>query len=245
MATFLLIHGAWQGSWAWQNLTPLIEAAGHTAIAVDLPGDGHDDTPPETVTTMLIAEKVAELIDQAAAPVILVGHSMGGTVASQACELRSDKIAVAIYLCAFLLPDGQSCIDFYERAWKPHMTGAHARITYSEDGHVSVIDPEAAVDVFFNTTDPAIARAAAAQLTPQPEASRRSRLQLSDEKYGSVPRVYIETLRDQSVFPELQKKMYTETPVEKLYSLDTDHAPLVGAPDKLTAILCEIAKDYS
>jgi len=50
MATFLLIHGA------WQKLTPLIEVAGHTAIAVDLPGDGHDDTPPETVTTMLNAE---------------------------------------------------------------------------------------------------------------------------------------------------------------------------------------------
>jgi len=47
MATFFLIHGAWQGAWVWQKLTPLIEAAGHAAVAVDLPGDGHDDTPPK------------------------------------------------------------------------------------------------------------------------------------------------------------------------------------------------------
>ncbi|MGY8957303.1 MAG: alpha/beta fold hydrolase, partial [Alphaproteobacteria bacterium] len=56
MATFLLIHGAWQGAWAWQRLAPLLEAAGHTAVAVDLPGDGSDDTTPENVTTMLYAE---------------------------------------------------------------------------------------------------------------------------------------------------------------------------------------------
>jgi len=99
--------------------------------------------------------------------------------------------------------------------------------------------------VFHNTADPAEARAAAAQLTPQPESSRRSRLQLSAANYGTVPRIYIETLRDQSVFNELQKQMYTETPVEKLYTLDTDHAPQLSAPKQLTEMLCEIAKDYS
>jgi len=94
MATFLLIHGAWQGAWAWDILIPHLEAAGHTGIAVELPGDGHDDTPPETVTTMLCAEKVAGMIDQIEGPVIVVGHSMGGTVASQVSELRPDRISL-------------------------------------------------------------------------------------------------------------------------------------------------------
>ena len=118
MGTFLLIHGAWQGAWAWQRLTPLLEAAGHTAIAVDLPGDGSDDTTPENVTTMLYAEHVAELIEASEPPVIVVGHSMGGTVASQVSELCPDQIAIAVYLCAFLLPDGESIVDFYGRAWE-------------------------------------------------------------------------------------------------------------------------------
>jgi pimeloyl-ACP methyl ester carboxylesterase len=134
VAKFLLIHGAWQGAWAWQQVTPLLTSAGHTVIAVDLPGDGSDDTPPEDVTTMLYAERAAALIDQAAEPVIVVGHSMGGTVAAQVSELRSCHITVAIYLCAFLLPDGESIVDFYDRAWEDWMTGAHARVSYSEDG---------------------------------------------------------------------------------------------------------------
>lgn len=245
MATFLLIHGAWQGSWAWQKLTPMLEAAGHTAIAVDLPGDGHDDTPPENVTTMLYAERVAELIDAATAPVIVVGHSMGGTVAAQVSELRHDKIARAVYLCAFLLPDGESIVDFYDRAWEDWMTGAHARVSYSADSHASMIDPDSAIDVFYNTATPEDARAAATQLTPQPEGGRRSKLQRSAKKFGTVPRTYIETLRDQSVFPELQKRMYSETPCEKVYSLDTDHAPQLSDPEALAEILVEIARDYS
>ncbi len=241
MATFVLVHGAWQGAWAWSRVVPLLEANGHTAIAVDLPGNGHDDTAPGDVTTMLYAEHVASLIDGAAAPVILVGHSMGGTVAAQTSELRPDAISVAVYLCAFLLPDGESIVDFYDRAWEDWMTGAHARVSYSDDGHLSMIDPASAVNVFYNTADPADAKIAASQLTPQPEGGRRSRLHLGDENFARVPRIYIETLQDRSVFNELQKRMYTETPCETLHTLDTDHAPQLSAPDELTAILLEVA----
>jgi len=47
--TFILVHGAWQGAWAWDTIVARLEAAGHPAIAVDLPGDGHDNTPPQEI----------------------------------------------------------------------------------------------------------------------------------------------------------------------------------------------------
>jgi len=250
MAHFILVHGAWQGAWAWARVTPLLLATGHSAVAVDLPGNGHNDgVAAADVTTMVYAEHVAGLIAEASeedgGPVILVGHSMGGTVAAQTSELRPDRIAVAAYLCAFLLPNGESIVDFYGRAWADWMTGAHARLRYSEDGNLSMIDPASAVDVFYNAADPDDAQAAAARLTPQPEGGRRSKLQLSDENFGRVPRVYIETLRDQSVFNELQKRMYTETPCAALHTLDTDHAPQLSAPDALAEILLGIAGSYT
>lgn len=247
MAHFLLVHGAWQGAWAWDDIVTRLAAAGHTATAVDLPGDGSDATPPGDVTTMRYAERVAGLID--AIPegeqAIVVGHSMGGTVASQVSELRPDRIAVAVYLCAFLLHDGESVVDFYDRAWQDWMTGAHARVSYSDDGTQSMIDPQSALAVFYHMADPAAARAAAARLTPQPEGGRRSKLQLSDARFGRVPRVYIETLQDRSVFHELQQRMYAETPCDKVYTLDTDHAPQLSAPDALTAILVEVAAEHA
>jgi pimeloyl-ACP methyl ester carboxylesterase len=242
--TFVLIHGAWQGAWAWQRIIPLIEAQGHRAVAVDLPGNGHDDTPPGDVTTMLYAEHVAGLIDAIAGPVIVVGHSMGGTVAAQVSELRPQRIDVAIYLCAFLLPDGESILDFYARAWDDTMTGAHARVSYSEDGLLSTIDPGSAKAVFYAHAKPRDATQAAKRLTPQPEGGRRSKLQLSDENFGSVSRVYIETTQDASVFIKLQRRMHAETPCAHVFTLDTDHAPQLSAPQALTGIMCNVAGLY-
>lgn len=243
-ATFVLIHGAWQGAWAWQQLVPPLEAAGHHAIAVDLPGNGHDDTLPEAVTTMLYAEHVAAIIDKIAGPVVVVGHSMGGTVAAQVSELRPERIDVAIYLCAFLLPDGESIFDFYDRAWDDTMTGAHARVTYSADGLLSTIDPESAKEVFYAQAEPGDASEAAKRLTPQPEGGRRSKLQLSSENFGRVPRIYIETTQDSSVFIELQRRMHAETPCAYVFTLDTDHAPQLSAPQALAGILNNIAELY-
>lgn len=243
-ATFVLIHGAWQGAWAWRRVVHLLEPRGHRAIAIDLPGNGHNDMPPGDVTTMIYAEHVAAQIDAIEGPVIVVGHSMGGTVAAQVSELRPERIAVAIYLCAFLLPDGESVLDFYARAWDDTMTGAHARVTYSDDGLLSMIDPESAKAVFYAQAEPEAAKIAVRLLTPQPEGGRRSKLKLSDGNFGRVPRVYIETLQDASVFHELQQRMYTETPCAHIFTLNTDHAPQLSAPDTLANRLCNIAALY-
>ncbi len=42
MARFLLVHGAMGGAWVWERVIPGLEAAGHTAEAIDLPGQGAD-----------------------------------------------------------------------------------------------------------------------------------------------------------------------------------------------------------
>jgi pimeloyl-ACP methyl ester carboxylesterase len=238
-ATFVLVHGAWQGAWAWENIIPRLEAAGHRAVAVDLPGNGCDATAPAAVDLDLYARHVAGVIDGIAGPVVLVGHSMGGTAVAQACELRPERIALAIYLAAFLLPDGLSVLEFYARYLEPGMRGAHARVTYTADGLLSAIDPAAAIDVFYHQADPAVAAAATRRLTPQPEGGRRSRLKLSLERFGQVPRVYIEATQDRSVHLPLQRRMQALTPCRAVYSLASDHAPQLSAPEALTRLLLD------
>jgi pimeloyl-ACP methyl ester carboxylesterase len=243
--TFILVHGAWQGAWAWDTIVPRLKAAGHDAIAADLPGDGHDNTPPGDVNLGLYAAKVAGLIDATTGPVILVGHSMGGVTASQVCELRPERIALAIYLCAFMLPDGLSVLDFYEKYLEPWMRGAHARVSYDAAGLTSMIDPVSAVEVFYQLSDRALAEAAARRLTPQPEGARRSKLQLSAGRYGTIPRVYIEALQDRSVHLPLQRKMQEITGRDAVYRLDSDHAPQLSMPDALIAMILAVAARHA
>jgi pimeloyl-ACP methyl ester carboxylesterase len=237
--TFVLVHGAWQGAWAWETIVPRLEAAGHGAIAVDLPGNGHDETPPAGVDVDLYARHIASIIDGITGPVVLVGHSMGGTAVAQACEQRPERIALAIYLAAFLLPDGMSVMMFYEQYLEPWMRGATTRVSRSADGLLSSIDPASAVEVFYHQADPAVAAAAAYRLTPQPEGGRSSKLSLSPQRFGQVRRVYIEATQDRSVHLPLQRRMQELTPCRAVLRLDTDHAPQLSAPAALTSMLLE------
>jgi pimeloyl-ACP methyl ester carboxylesterase len=61
------------------------------------------------ITLDLWACFVANLVKQQVEPVILVGHSRGGIVISQASEYVPDRIAALVYLTAFLVPGGARC----------------------------------------------------------------------------------------------------------------------------------------
>jgi pimeloyl-ACP methyl ester carboxylesterase len=243
--TFILIHGAWQGAWAWDTVVPRLRAAGHDAIAVDLPGNGHNPMPPAEVNLERYAVHVAGIIDATSGPVIMVGHSMGGTAAAQACEWRPERIALAIFLAAFLLPDGMSVLEFYEQNLEPWMRGAHKRVSYDDTGLLSTIDPVSAVEVFYHKADRGLAETAARKLTPQPEGGRRSKLQLSTERFGTVPRVYIEAQSDRSVHLPLQRRMQQMSPCLQVYGLDSDHAPQLSDPDALVALLLRAVAEHA
>lgn len=240
MASFVLVHGSWQGAWAWAPVVPLLELAGHTAHAVDLPA-AWAGQPAGTITLTMITGPVVAAIDRAAPPVILVGHSGGGVPAAAACEARAERVAAAVYLCAFLLVDGESIADFYRAHQTPAMRGANRRAALSADGLWSTVDAADAVDLFYHCSPPALARAAAARLTPQPTVQSRTPVRLTPERFGRVPRYYIEALQDRSVHLELQRAMHARQPCREVFALDTDHAPQLSAPAVLAEVLLTVA----
>ncbi len=106
--TYVMVHSAWLGGWAWYTVASLLEKQGHRVIAPDLPGHGKDKTPPAKVTLESYVKTVTDVLDSQGNPVVLVGHSLGGIVISQAAENRPDKVKSLVYLWAFLLPSGGS-----------------------------------------------------------------------------------------------------------------------------------------
>ena len=77
-------------------------------------------------------------------------------------------------------------------------------------------------------------------LVPQPTGPLMDPMKTTDDKFGRVPRVYIECLKDQALLPELQKKMYTNMPCKTIISMDTGHSSFLSAPGELVRRLVSI-----
>ena len=63
MATFVLIHGAWHGSWCWDKVRPILEQSGHAVETPDLPGHGEDKTPISGVNLEAYTNRVCQVLD--------------------------------------------------------------------------------------------------------------------------------------------------------------------------------------
>lgn len=238
MKTFILIHGSWHNAWNWHKVIPILQSAGHQVFAVDLPGMGRDKTPIQEVKLATSVQKICDLIDTIEEKVILVGHSKNGIVISQAAEYRSEKIEKLIYLAAYLIPNGKTQADYskldVDGVLKPFVT------RYPET-QSHTLQPEIYKEGLYHDCDDSIVEMAKLLLSNEPMETSITPLELSEEKYGSVRRFYIECTEDRAVTPFIQQKMYKETICEKVYSIPTSHSPFFSQRQLLSDIFMEIA----
>jgi pimeloyl-ACP methyl ester carboxylesterase len=113
MATFVLVHGAWHGSWCWKRVRKALQSRGHEVFTPTLTGVGersHLLSPHVNLDTHI--EDVINLIRwEELSDVVLCGHSYGGCVITGAADRLPGRIAALVYLDAFVPEDGQSLFD--------------------------------------------------------------------------------------------------------------------------------------
>jgi len=231
MSTYVLVHGAWHGSWCWEKVVPLLEQAGHQVEAFDLPGHGQDKTPIREITLAAYTNRVCEILDAQADPVILVGHSLGGIVITQAAEERPAKIQRLVYLAAFLPQSGETSRQFAQMdsdsLLLPNV------IVNREQGYQTFKEGAPLKDIFYGDCSQEDVARAISLLVPQALAPGGTPVRITAEHFGRVPRIYIECLRDRALSPAIQKRMYTATPCQTILSMQTSHSPFFSAPRQL------------
>lgn len=240
MATFVLVHGAGHGAWCWSRLVPELEALGHRAVTLDLPGLGDDPTPAAEVTFGGSIDRVVETVENEAEPVILVGHSLGGVSISRTAELVPDRIRLLVYLSAFLPVDGDSVDAIYLSPEWPAETATIPPVR-SADGLTVSHTPEGARERFYQDCSEEDVAYCLARLRPQPLVMRHTPVRLTPERFGRVPRAYIECLNDQAAPIERQRKMVARSPCRTVVSLASGHSPFFSAPGELAKILSDMA----
>lgn len=235
--TYVLVHGAFVGAWAWDKVVPLLEAGGNEVIALDLPAHGEDKTPVADAGLQAYTDAVVEAIDSASRPVILVGHSMGGTVVSQAAEQRPDKVKKLVYLTAFLLKDGQSL----SQEWADDEGAAIKEYAAaSDDGTTLTFKEGWAANAFCQDCSPEDVAQFEGHLREEPAKPFDEPIHVTEERWGRVPRVYIEALKDLAISPAEQKQQYTALPCERVISIDAGHAPFLTKPKEVADALTSL-----
>jgi len=234
VTTLVLIHGAWHGAWCWRKLAPLLESAGHTVVAPDLPAMGADRTDPKDVTLDSWARFAANLVVRQAEPVVLVGHSRAGIVVSQVAELVPERITRLVYLAGFMLPSGESLAD---AARADEASLVTANMIPADSGITCTVRKEVLRAAFFGRCAAEDYEFALANLSPEPLKPLVTPLKLSAQRFGSVPRSYIECLEDRAVTLPAQRRMQADLPCDTVHSLDSDHSPFFSRAPELARLL--------
>lgn len=231
ISNVLLVHGAWHGAWCWASLQQSLDERGISSHAIDLPGHGISPLPLGDLHGDATA--VVEALESLPPGTLLVGHSYGGAVISQAA-VRSDRIAHLMYIAAFALENGESVNGFLKSAPR-HKVKLSEIIVPSQDG-MTTLDPERAGELLYPTTSTAIRSAHVQRLSPQPIATMTQ--EVEGEPTRPIDSTYVLCNQDRAVHPEHQRIMATRC--SKTIELDSDHSPFVDNPASIASIIDRI-----
>ncbi|HEX2784505.1 MAG TPA: alpha/beta hydrolase [Ilumatobacteraceae bacterium] len=232
----VLVHGAWHGAWCWAAVQAELDKRGVPSYAVDLPGHGTSDRPLGDLHGD--AACVADLIDRLATDVVLVGHSYGGAVITEAAT-RTQRVRHLVYLTAFVLDEGESLASIPILAALPpqQIIGLGQARRTLEDGAIA-LDPAAAIPALYGCCEPAVQQASAARLSPQPKASFAQAV--TGASWKRVPSTYVRCTEDQVIPLAHQDAMAQRCGT--VLTLETDHSPAASMPAATADILARVAR---
>jgi pimeloyl-ACP methyl ester carboxylesterase len=228
MATYVLVHGAYQGGWIWKPVTERLRAAGHAVYAPTLDGCAERKRhlrPGITVGTH--AQEVADLLFyEDLGDIVLVGTSSGGMVVCRVAELAAERIARLVFVDALALLPGERIADIVKRP--APMTTELATGPTREDAEGRM----------FADLEPAVRAWALARYTLHPIAAMNEPMELGDF-WDRDWRASVIRCRRAANPPEAHQRRTAERLKAPYTEMDTGHYPMLSQPDELTRLLVQ------
>ncbi|XAR57836.1 Polyneuridine-aldehyde esterase [Bertholletia excelsa] len=252
MKHFVLVHGCGHGAWCWYKLQPLLESAGHRVTALDLAAAG--ENPAKISDLQTFRDYSKPLLDfMASIPegekVIIVGHSLGGMNISLAMEEFPEKIAAGVFLAAFM-PDTVHEASFVkdkflEAAGDVLLDTKFVTYGSQPEPHTGILlGPKCLASKLYQlcpVEDLALAKMLVREGSFFHEDLAKAE-KFTNERYGSVTRVYILCANDNVIVKEFQRWMIENSGVTEVKEIDgADHMAMLSAPQQLSDHLLDIA----
>jgi pimeloyl-ACP methyl ester carboxylesterase len=231
MTTFVLVHGSWMGAWCWARVVPLLRAAGHDVVAVDLPIDD------PTASCDTFADVACSSLDGYGDDVVLVGHSFGGTVIPLVADRK--PVRHLVYLCAYAPEIGRSVNEQLRDEPEYFNPVAYKGLTRDAQRRNVWVDHTLAREMIFADCDEQTANDGIARLRPM--SAHPSSVPCSLTELPPAPCTAVICTEDRLLRPKWAKQIAERLGAEVI-ELPGSHSPFLSRPRDLTDVLLRIAE---
>jgi pimeloyl-ACP methyl ester carboxylesterase len=219
----VLVHGAWADGSSWSKIIPLLEKKGFHVAAVHLPFTTLADD----------ATAVKRMIALQDGPVLLVGHSYGGAVITEAGD--DPKVAGLVYVAAFAPDLGQSAGDL-NNEYPPPSGGKEIRP--DANGFLQLTDKGVAEDFAQDLTTPEKQLIAATQ--GQVSGPNELGAKVTTVAWKAKPTFYIVADKDRMISPELEQKLAEQMHAKTIH-ISSSHVAMLSHPDEVANFIASAA----
>ena len=222
----VLVHGTYVDGSSWSKVIPILQKTGHRVIAVQLPLHSLADD----IAT------VKRAIDLVGAPVLLVGHSYGGFVITNAAY-NNPNVKGLVYIAAFAPKEGQSLGNFVDFTKFPK-----GFLVFDNGGFV-YINPKVFGQALAHDTDPAQAKVLAAEQKPFSKS-------ILAEKSGppawkQLPSWYQVSENDHAIPPDAERMFAKQINATATISLPSSHASPLSHPNQVAQLILGAANNLT
>ena len=239
----ILVPGAWHGAWCFDKVVAELRARGVAVTALNMPGHGGDPEPLGGLEADVASTRNA--IQRVGGPVVLLGHSYGGAVITEAAvdPATAARVKHLVYLAAFAPGAGES-VGY----WSVRNEGSTLRALIRKSDTTeaaSVVDTSdfaAAKEAFYADCSDDDVRSAAGQLCPQRTAGLST--PLTGEPWRTLPTTYVVCTEDRAIPVATQWEMAARitdaNPLARIVAWKASHSPFYSRPASV-ADVCEAA----